>query len=73
MALAEIEKAEKQQSIKDGIRKLPPRDRLFLMLHYENGYSLKDVARTMKLSLNNTYIIKHRAIQKLKSTLEITV
>jgi RNA polymerase sigma factor (sigma-70 family) len=67
---AEIEKAENRQSIKDGIRKLPPRDRLFLLLHYENGYSLKEVAETMKLTLNNAYIIKHRAIQKLKTTLE---
>ena len=66
---AKMEKAEKHQSIKDGIRKLAPRDRLFLLLHYENGYSLKEVARTMKLSLNNAYIIKHRAIQKLKATL----
>ena len=70
--LAEIEKAEKRQSIKDGIRKLPPRDRLFLLLHYENGYSLKEVAETMKLNLNNAYIIKHRAIEKLKSMLENT-
>jgi RNA polymerase sigma factor (sigma-70 family) len=68
--LAEIEKAEQRQSIKDGIRKLSPRDRLFLLLHYENGCSLKEVAETMKVSLNNAYIIKHRAIQKLKSTLE---
>jgi len=67
--LAEIEKAEKQRSIKDGIRKLPPRDRLFLLLHYERGYSIKEVAETMKLSLNNAYAIKHRAINKLKSTL----
>jgi RNA polymerase sigma factor (sigma-70 family) len=73
VTLAESEKAEKQQSIKDGIRKLPPRDRLFLMLHFENGYSIKEVAQTMKLSLNNAYTIKHRAIQKLKSTLENTV
>ena len=71
--LAEIEKADKLRSIKDEIRKLPPRDRLFLLLHYENGYSLKEVAKTMKLSLNNAYTIKHRAIQKLKSTLENTV
>ena len=70
--LAEIEKADKLQSIKDEIRKLPPRDRLFLLLHYENGYSLKEVAKTMKLSLNNAYTIKHRAIQKLKSILENT-
>jgi RNA polymerase sigma-70 factor (ECF subfamily) len=69
--LAEIEKAENRQSLKDGIRKLPPRDRLFLLLHYENGYSLKEVAESMKLSLDNAYIIKHRAIQKIKSMLEI--
>lgn len=73
VTLAESEKAEKQQSIKDGIRKLPPRDRLFLMLHFENGYSIQEVAQTMKLSLNNAYTIKHRAIQKLKATLENTV
>lgn len=70
---AEIELAEKQQSIKDGIRKLPPRERLFLILHFENGYSIKEVAHTLKISLSNAYIIKHRAIQKLKSTLENTV
>ena len=69
--LAEIEKAENRQSLKNGIRKLPPRDRLFLLLHYENGYSLKEVAEAMKLSLDNAYIIKHRAIQKIKSMLEI--
>ncbi len=68
-----MEKAEKHRSIKDGIKKLAPRDRLFLLLHYENGYSLKEVAMTMKLSLNNAYIIKHRAIKKLKATLENTV
>jgi RNA polymerase sigma factor (sigma-70 family) len=69
-ALAEIEKAEKRKAVKDGMRKLSPRDRLFLLLHYENGCSLKEVAETMKVSLNNAYIIKHRAIQKLKSALE---
>ena len=70
--LAEIEKGEKEQSIREGIRCLPPRDRLFLLLHFENGYSIKEVAETMKLSLNNAYTIKHRAIQKLKSRLENT-
>ena len=70
--LAEIEKAEKEQSLKDEIRNLPPRDRLFLLLHYENGYPLKEVAETMKLSLNNAYTIKHRTIQKLKYRLENT-
>jgi RNA polymerase sigma-70 factor (ECF subfamily) len=65
----EIEKIERQQSIMNGIRRLPPRDRLFLVLHYENGYSIEEVAQTLKLSLGNAYIIKHRAIQKLKSTI----
>jgi RNA polymerase sigma factor (sigma-70 family) len=68
--LAEIEKAEKQRAIKDGIRRLPPQDRLFLLLHFENEYSLKEVAKTMKLSLSNAYTLKHRAIRKLKSTLD---
>jgi RNA polymerase sigma factor (sigma-70 family) len=68
--LAAIENAERQRSIKDGIRRLPPRERLFLILHFENGYALKDVARAMNLSINNVYTIKHRAIRKLKTTME---
>lgn len=71
--LTELERADKLQSLKDGVKKLPARDRLFFLLHYENGYTIKEVAKTMKLSLNNAYTIKHRAIQKLKSTLEDTV
>ena len=70
--LEEIEKFERQQSIMNSIRHLPPRDRLFLVLHYENGYSIEEVAQTLKLSLGNAYIIKHRAIQKIKSTIENT-
>jgi RNA polymerase sigma factor (sigma-70 family) len=71
--LTELERADKLQSLEDGVKMLPARDRLFFLLHYENGYTIKEVAKTMKLSLNNAYTIKHRAIQRLKSTLEDTV
>jgi RNA polymerase sigma factor (sigma-70 family) len=71
-AVEEIEKIERQQSIMNSIRQLPPRERLFLVLHFENGYSIEQVAQTLNLSLGNAYIIKHRAIQKLKSSIENT-
>jgi RNA polymerase sigma factor (sigma-70 family) len=68
--LAKIERAEKQRFLKKEIRNLPPRARLLLQLHFESGYSLKEVAEIMKLSMNNAHTIKHRALQKLKSRLE---
>ena len=68
--LAQIEKAEKERFLKKEIRNLPPRDRLLLQLHLESGYSIKEVAEIMKLSMNNAHTIKHRALQKLKSRLE---
>ena len=65
--LAKMEEAERKQLIEKGIRNLPSRDRLFLMLHFEKGFSIKEVAETMQLSIDNAYTIKHRAVQKLKS------
>jgi RNA polymerase sigma factor (sigma-70 family) len=70
---AQMEKTERERLIKTGIKELPPRDRLFLVLHFEKGLTIKEVAKTMQLSIDNAHTIKHRAIQKLKSLVEAAV
>ena len=69
-ALTALEKVEQQQFLQERIQKLSARDRLFLNLHFSKGYSIKEVAEVMQLSVENAYIIKHRAIKRLKSQLE---
>lgn len=65
-----LEKSEQQRLLQEGIRNLSPRDRLFFKLHYERGFSIKEVARAMRLSVDNAYSVKHRAIQRLKARIE---
>ena len=54
--LSMMERAEQERLIQDGIRKLSPRDRLFMRLHFEMGLSLEEVAETMKFSIENAYL-----------------
>jgi RNA polymerase sigma factor (sigma-70 family) len=67
----EIDNAERERLLEDGMQRLPPRDRLFLKLHFEQGFSVTEVAETMQLSINNAYTVKHRAIEKLKSSVAL--
>jgi RNA polymerase sigma factor (sigma-70 family) len=62
-----MERGERERMVQMGVEKLPPRDRLFLRLHLEEGLLIAEVAETMRLSLDHAYTIKHRAIQRLKS------
>jgi RNA polymerase sigma factor (sigma-70 family) len=64
---AAVERGERKRMVQMGVEKLPPRDRLFLKLHFEEGLLIAEVAETMGLSLDHAYTIKHRAIQRLKS------
>jgi RNA polymerase sigma factor (sigma-70 family) len=66
-ALASMENAERGRLLQDGIQRLPPRDHLFMKLHFDHGLSMEEVAEAMKLSIQNAYTVKHRAIQRLKS------
>jgi RNA polymerase sigma factor (sigma-70 family) len=63
----EMDKAEKERLLRDGMRSLPPRYRLFMKLHLEQGIPVAEVAEAMRLSVGNAYTLKHRAIEKLKS------
>jgi RNA polymerase sigma factor (sigma-70 family) len=69
-AQAVMEKEERVRFLQEKIRKLPPRDQLFLKLHFVKGFSIKDIAEVMQLSVDNVYTVKHRAIKRLKSQVE---
>ena len=66
-ALCAVEKAEQRRLVEEGIEALPPRDRLFMKLHFNDGLSIREVAAAMHLSIENTYSVKHRTIQRLRS------
>ena len=72
-AWAQMEKTEQERLVKAGIKELPPRDRLFLVLHFEKGLTIKEVAKTMQLTVDNAHTVKHRAIQKLKLIVDAAV
>jgi RNA polymerase sigma factor (sigma-70 family) len=63
---AQIDKVEQARLVQSEIEKLPPRDKMFIKLHIDQGLSVATVAETMHLSIQNAYTIKHRAIQRLK-------
>jgi RNA polymerase sigma-70 factor (ECF subfamily) len=65
-ALKVMEKRERARLVQDGIRSLPPRDRLFLKLHFDQELPVAEVAAALQMSVQNAYTVKHRAIKKLK-------
>jgi len=65
-----MEKAEQERILQQGISNLAPRDRLFMNLHFKKGFSIKEIAASMQLSVDNVYTIKHRAIKRLKTLVD---
>jgi len=61
------ENAEQERILQRGIRKLQPRDRMFMKLHSGMGLPMEEIAAILQISLQNAYTIKHRAIQRLKN------
>lgn len=64
-----MEKAEQAHLLKKAMQALGSRDRLFLKLHCINDLSISKVAEILKISENNAYSLKHRAIQRLKKVI----
>jgi RNA polymerase sigma factor (sigma-70 family) len=62
----DMEKARQWGLIREGMKELPPRDRFFMTLYCQEGYSVKEIADLMNLSEENAHSIKHRAIKRLK-------
>lgn len=64
---AQIEREEQERLLQLGMERLPPRDRLFIKLHFDRELTIAETAEAMQLSIGNAYAVKHRAIQRLKS------
>ncbi len=62
-----LEKREELRIVKEGIDRLPAKERLLMRLHFERGLALEEVADVMHLSLQNAYTVKHRAVKRLRS------
>ena len=65
-----LETIELNRLLRICIERLSPRDRLLMKLHFYQGFPLSEVAEIMQLTANNTYTLKHRAVQRLKSQVE---
>jgi RNA polymerase sigma factor (sigma-70 family) len=69
-----IEKTEENQKnrlIQKALTQLTDRDRLCLKLHFVHGLSPAEASEIMNTSVENTYNIKHRAVQRLKAQVVI--
>ncbi|MEA3435393.1 MAG: sigma-70 family RNA polymerase sigma factor [Thermodesulfobacteriota bacterium] len=67
----QINKAQQLSLIREGLRSLLPRDRLFIKLHCLEGLSISEVAGMLKISEGNAYSLKHRAIKRLKIKIDL--
>jgi RNA polymerase sigma factor (sigma-70 family) len=68
-ALALMESAEQEKLVHDGMESLAPRDRLFMKLHIGHGLPVEEVAETLRISIENAYVVKHRAVERLRAYL----
>ena len=67
--LALMESAEQEKLVHEGMESLTPRDRLFMKLHIDQGLPVEEVAEALRISVQNAHVVKHRAVEKLKSFL----
>jgi len=65
-----MERSEQERLLDEGIQQLAPRDKLFVKLHFERGYSVEEIAETMQLTTQNIYTLKHRVVQRIKDYVE---
>jgi len=64
--LALMESAEQEKLVHEGMESLAPRDRLFMKLHIDQGLPVEEVAEALQISIQNAYVVKHRALERLK-------
>jgi len=68
-ALALMESAEQEKLVHEGMESLAPRDRLFMKLHIDQGLPVEKVAEALQISVQNAYVVKHRAVERLRTYL----
>jgi len=67
--LALMESAEQEKLVQEGMESLAPRDRLFMKLHIDQGLPVEEVAEALQISVQNAYVVKHRAVERLRTYL----
>jgi RNA polymerase sigma factor (sigma-70 family) len=67
--LALMENAEQKKLVHEGMETLAPRDRLFMKLHIDQGLPVEEVAEALQISVQNAYVVKHRAVERLRTYL----
>jgi RNA polymerase sigma-70 factor (ECF subfamily) len=68
---AELLRKERRAELLEALNKLPDdRERLAILLHYFDGLPLNEVARELHVSVANLYVIKHRALRRLRGILD---
>jgi RNA polymerase sigma-70 factor (ECF subfamily) len=65
-----LDRFEQSEIVRRAMASLPPRDRLFIKLHFMEGTSQSDIAEIMNIPRNTVYSLKHRAIERLKKIIE---
>jgi len=65
--LAMLEKADQVKMLRHAIRSLPAKYRLFCKLHFDHELTAPEIAKTMRISIDNVYTVKHRTIKNLKA------
>lgn len=60
------EQQKKEKLVHEVIMELSPREQRILELRFLQGYSIKEVAQELELSLSNVKVIQHRAIRKAR-------
>lgn len=64
------EEKEKRILINDALGRLNPKEKDILFLFYYKNNSLKEIAKELKIPINNIGQIKQRALKKLKKNME---
>jgi RNA polymerase sigma factor (sigma-70 family) len=64
--LKQLEEEEQMRFLEKAVAYLPPRERLFITLHYDQDVPIREVAEIMGLSESHAYTLKHRVIQKIQ-------
>lgn len=68
--LAHVESAEQNHILQRCLETLKPAETLVIKLHFYRGLTIREAAGLMRITESNAYVIKHRAVQRLREKLE---
>ncbi len=65
-----VEKDEDRRRLLKVVSTLKPKEKLLIRLHCFKEFSVKETAKIMDITETNAFVIKHRAIKKLKAVMK---